>query len=62
MVGISLTLWVQGDLNLLGLILPKNIPLIGLIFAAPSPFKDTSTKKKVTFLEFQDSLFKKKLD
>ena len=40
--------------------LAKNIRLIGLIFAAPSPFKDTCAKKKVTLLEFQDILFQKR--
>ena len=39
--------------------LAKNIRLIGLIFAAPSPFKDTCAKKKVRLLEFQDIHFKK---
>ena len=40
--------------------LAKNIRLIGLIFAAPSPFKDTCAKKKVTLLGFQASVFQKK--
>ena len=42
--------------------LAKNIRLIGLIFAAPSPFKDTCAKKKVTLLGFQASVFQKKID
>ena len=41
--------------------LAKNIRLIGLIFAAPSPFKDTCAKKKVTLLGFRASVFQKEI-